>query len=78
MGVTTMAMSGAAKLQYQREYMRRKRNAGKVVASCDFCGEDASGDRLMISDYDGEVMICEECIGTAVGKIAAARGRKED
>jgi len=47
-----MALSGQAKAEYQREYMRRKRNAvtakPSVVACCDFCGEDGSHERLLV------------------------------
>ena len=74
-----MALSGAAKIQYQREYMRRKRNAGTAkpggVPSCDFCGEDGSSDRILISDYHHAVMICEHCVAAAVDRIAEVRGR---
>ena len=73
-----MALSGAAKIQYQRDYMRRRRNGTArpgAVACCDFCGEDQSSDRILISDYDGAVMICETCINLAVARIAEARGR---
>jgi ClpX C4-type zinc finger len=70
-----MALSGAAKAEYQRDYMRRKRNAGQAkpsAATCSFCGEPGSPDRLLVADQDA--IICEDCI-TLASRIAEARGR---
>jgi formylmethanofuran dehydrogenase subunit E len=71
-----MALSGAAKAEYQRDYMRRRRNAGTTrpdAVTCSFCGEHGSADRLLVGDQDA--IICEECITLAVARIAEARGR---
>jgi ClpX C4-type zinc finger len=69
-----MVLSGKAKGEYQREYMRRKRNAAKPsVPTCSFCGEAGSSGRLLVGDED--CAICEECITLAVARIAEARGR---
>jgi ClpX C4-type zinc finger protein len=71
-----MALSGTAKAEYQREYMRRKRNGSQARPSeptCSFCGEAGSGDRLLVGDQD--CIICEDCITLAVARIAEARGR---
>jgi hypothetical protein len=70
-----MALTGAAKLQYQREYMRRRRNARSagVDPCCSFCDEPGSGDRLLVGDQDA--IICEDCITLAVARVAEARGR---
>jgi ClpX C4-type zinc finger len=71
-----MALTGQSKADYQREYMRRKRHAVSRrdrVATCSFCGEAGSSDRLLVGDADA--IICEECITVAVAKIAEARGR---
>jgi hypothetical protein len=73
-----MALSGQAKAEYQREYMRRKRNAATAkpsVTECSFCNEAGGVDRLLVSDHDGAVFICEACIAMAVDSIAGARGR---
>ena len=53
--------------------MRRRRNAGTAKASCSFCGEPGSRDRLLVGDQDA--IICEDCITLAVARIAEARGR---
>jgi ClpX C4-type zinc finger len=55
-----------------RDYMRRRRN-GQRVATCSFCDEPGSSDRLLVGDQDAT--ICEECITLAVARIAEARGR---
>jgi dissimilatory sulfite reductase (desulfoviridin) alpha/beta subunit len=69
-----MALVGRAKGEYQREYMRRKRNAAKpCVATCSFCGEAGHSGRLLVDDE--YCVICEECITLAVARIAEARGR---
>ncbi len=71
-----MALSGAAKAEYQREYMRRKRNGSQAKPSlptCSFCDEAGSQDRLLVGD--GCAIICEACITLAVARIAEARGR---
>jgi hypothetical protein len=68
-----MALAGRAKVIYQREYMRRKRNAVAVQPCCSFCGETGSTDRLLVGDE--ECVICEECIALAGVRIAEARGR---
>jgi membrane glycosyltransferase len=70
-----MALSGTAKAEYQRDYMRRKRNGSqaKPGVSCSFCGEAGSQDRLLVGDQD--CIICEDCITLAVARIAEARGR---
>jgi hypothetical protein len=64
-----MALSGQAKADYLREYMRRKRS----VLTCSFYGEAGSDDRLLVGDEDA--IICEDCITLAVARIAEARGR---
>jgi hypothetical protein len=66
-----MPLTGAAKAAYQREY--RLRAAKPRVATCSFCGEAGSHDRLLVGDADA--IICEECITLAVARIAEARGR---
>jgi ribosomal protein L37AE/L43A len=71
-----MALVGRAKAEYQREYMRRKRNGSQTQpsgATCSFCGEAGSHDRLLVGDQDS--IICEDCITLAVARIAEARGR---
>jgi hypothetical protein len=69
-----MALTGHAKGDYQRDYMRRRRDAAKVRAvTCSFCGEAGSSDRLLVGDED--CTICEDCITLAVARIAEARGR---
>ena len=68
-----MALSGTAKAEYQREYMRRKRNGSQAKPTCSFCGEAGSQDRLLVGDQD--CIICEDCITLAVARIAEARGR---
>lgn len=68
-----MVLSGQAKGEYQRDYMRRKRDAAKPsVPTCSFCGEAGSSDRLLMGDADA--IICEACITLAVARIAHARG----
>jgi hypothetical protein len=42
-----------------------------VAASCDFCGEDQSSDRLLISDCDHTVMICEQRALTGLSRLLA-------
>jgi hypothetical protein len=71
-----MALTGEAKGEYQRDYMRRRCNATAAkprVTVGSFCDEPGSPDRLLVGDAD--CAICEECIGPAVTRIAAARGR---
>ena len=69
-----MALTGYAKAEYQRDYMRRKRNGSQAnVLTCGFCGEAGSDDGLLVGDED--CIICEECITLAVARIAEARGR---
>jgi hypothetical protein len=75
-----MALSGPAKSEYQREYMRRKRNGSQAkpsVVTCSFCDEPGSSDRLLVGD-DENCTICEECITLAVARIAEARGNRRD
>jgi hypothetical protein len=67
-----MALSGQAKAEYQREYMRRRR-AEAPRPSCSFCGEAGSSERLLVGDQD--CVICEECIALATARIAEVRGR---
>jgi hypothetical protein len=72
-----MALTGRAKNEYQRDYMRRKRNGGVAkpsVVTCSFCGEPGSSDRLLVGDQE-DCIICEECITLAVARIAEARGQ---
>jgi len=66
-------MAGQAKLEYQRDYMRRRRNgsAGPSVAEFSFCNEPQSNDRLLVSDHD-RVFICEGCAAMAAACIAKA------
>jgi hypothetical protein len=68
-----MALSGQAKADYQREFMRRKRNRRAANPTCSFCGEAWSSDRLLVGDEDA--IICEQCITLAGAVIAKARGR---
>ena len=71
-----MALSGRAKTDYQRMYMQLKRNgAAKSAkpATCSFCGEAGSSDRLLVGD--GACTICEHFITLAVARIAEARRR---
>jgi hypothetical protein len=68
-----MALVGRAKAEYQREYMRRKRNGSLAKPTCSFCDEPGSSDRLLVGDQD--CTICETCITLAVARIAEARGR---
>jgi hypothetical protein len=67
-----MALSGQAKAEYQREYMRRRRGEAPQP-SCSFCGEPGSSERLLVGDQD--CVICEECIALATARIAEVRGR---
>ena len=69
-----MALSGQAKTDYQRMYMQLKRNGAPNAAkpaTCSFCGEAGSSDRLLVGDLN--CFICEECITLAVARIAEAR-----
>ena len=68
-----MALSGQAKAEYQRTYMRRRRCAEASQPRCDFCGEPGSAERLLVGDRD--CVICEDCITLAAARIAEARGR---
>ncbi len=68
-----MALTGNAKAEYQREYMRRTRSTRPRSATCSFCGEAGGRDRLLVGDADA--IICEACIALAVARIAKARGR---
>jgi hypothetical protein len=68
-----MALSGQAKVDYQREFMRRKRNGSAAKPRCSFCDEPGSAERLLVGDQDH--IICEDCITLAVARIAEARGR---
>jgi hypothetical protein len=71
-----MALNGQAKAEYQREYMRRKRNGSQAkpsVPRCSFCDQPGSPDRLLVGDE--AAIICEDCITLAVARIAEARGR---
>jgi ClpX C4-type zinc finger len=68
-----MPLTGQAKVDYQRHYMRRKRNGSKPRA-CSFCDEPGTPDRLLVGD-DENCTICEACITLAVARIAEARGR---
>jgi hypothetical protein len=69
-----MPLTGQAKVDYQRHYMRRKRNGSQAKPSvCSFCDETGSNDRLLVGD--GCAIICEACITLAVARIAEARGR---
>jgi hypothetical protein len=69
-----MALSGQAKAEYQRTYMRRRRIAEASQPRCNFCGETGSHERLLVGDQDNCV-ICEECIALATARIAEARRR---
>jgi hypothetical protein len=64
-----MPLSGQAKTDYQRDYMRRKRN----VRTCSFCDEPRSDDRLLVGD--DACCICEQCIVLAATRIREARSR---
>ena len=66
-----MALAGRAKADYQREYMRRRRNGPAKPATCSFCDEPGSTDRLLVGDAD--TIICEACVTLAVARIAEAR-----
>jgi hypothetical protein len=66
-----MALSGTAKADYQREYMRRKRYARASQPVCSFCGEHGTAERLLVGDADA--VICEQCVALAVVRIAEAR-----
>jgi hypothetical protein len=68
-----MALTGQAKAEYQRTYMRRRRSAEVAQPSCSFCGEPGSSERLLVGDQD--CTICEECIALATVRIAEARCR---
>jgi len=65
-----MPLTGQAKAIYMPEYRRRPKPR---VATCSFCGEAGSSNRLLVGDQD--CIICEECITLAVARIAEARGR---
>ena len=67
-----MALTGAAKAAYQREYHARRQSKTRVV-TCSFCDEPGSADRLLVGD--GDAIICEDCITLAVARIAEARSR---
>jgi ribosomal protein L37AE/L43A len=73
--VTTFAagLTGQAKAEYQREYMRRKRNGSAAKPSCSFCDEPGSAERLLVGDSD--CVICEQCIALATARVAEARRR---
>ena len=71
-----MALSGQAKSEYQREYMRRKRNGAQAkpsVVTCSFCDEPGSADRLLVGD--DSTIICKACVSLAVASIPEARGQ---
>jgi hypothetical protein len=68
-----MALSGQAKAEYQRDYMRRRRRTEAWQPGCSFCGEPGSNERLLVGDQD--CVICEECIALATARIAEVRGR---
>ena len=68
-----MALAGQAKAEYQRDYMRRKRNRRAAKPMCSFCGKEWSSDRLLVGDEDA--IICEQCATLAVAVIAKVRGR---
>jgi ClpX C4-type zinc finger len=68
-----MALTGQAKVDYQREFMRRKRNGSAAKPRCSFCREPGNADRLLVGDQD--CVICEQCITLAVARVAEARGR---
>ena len=61
-----MALTGQAKADYQREYMRRRRNGAAKPSAvvCSFCDEPGSPDRLLVGDQD--TIICEACVSLAV------------
>jgi len=69
-----MPLTGQAKAIYMREYRRRPKPR---VATCSFCGEAESTDRLLVGDNE-DCTICEECITLAVARIAEARGGRRD
>jgi hypothetical protein len=66
-----LALTGEAKTRYMRDYMRRRRSPR--VQACDFCGEDAAPDRMLIHDCDSTVFICEHCIALAAATVAERR-----
>ena len=71
-----MALTGQAKAEYQRQYMRRIRNGSAKATkrpTCSFCAEAGSLERLLVGDQT--CAICEECVTLAVARIAEARGR---
>jgi hypothetical protein len=68
-----MALSGQAKAEYQRTYMRRRRGAEASQRGCNFCCEPGSNDRLLVGDQD--CVICEQCVALATARIAEARRR---
>jgi hypothetical protein len=70
-----MALAGQAKAEYMRDYMRRKRNGAAKPAECSFCYEPRSNDRLLVSDHEGTIFICDVCVSLASAKIAEVRRR---
>jgi len=68
-----MPLSGQAKAEYMRDYRRRRRNGSAKPATCSFCNEVGSSDRLLVGDRS--CAICEECIAKAAARIAEVRGR---
>jgi len=72
-----MALSGQAKSEYQREYMRRKRNGAQAkpsVVTCSFCDEPGSADRLLVGD--DSTLICEACVSLAVTGMSPPPGHR--
>ena len=69
-----MALTGQAKADYQREYMRRRRHDWAANPMCSFCDEPGSPDRLLVGDNE-DCTICEACVTLAVAGIAKVRGR---
>ena len=67
-----MALTGAAKAAYQREYHARRKSETRVM-TCNFCDEPGSADRLLVGDPNC-CAICEACITLAVARINEARG----
>jgi hypothetical protein len=75
-----MPLSGQAKTEYQREYMRRRRSNGLAKrakpATCSFCNDPGCADRRLVSDLDGIVFICEGCLAMALAMAEIAEARR--
>jgi hypothetical protein len=78
-----MPLTGQAKTDYQRRYMRNRRAkqaAAKPtpvsVQRCDFCGQPKSG--MLVGSRDGFAKICEACVMEAVEVIRRSRPAKRE